>query len=252
VSFTYVSMTGSFTRVWLSLTRTLLMGTILIIVGHGWPLGAIHQKAARVAGTVFDPIGAVVVDAKVAVRGSSFERETATNGEGQYEIELPPGIYLIEVRSPGFCRARRASFRARPQIKVNFDFTLLICPSHSEGPMSYEPIALKSELSEPTELMIQFGKRTDRLDTIEFEGALTQITYYDSDTKITDRRQIYLNVTVTYDGWTISASRLTLNKRTLRLELSGDVAILDGVRETKVKSAEVDFALPTPVVKVTH
>jgi lipopolysaccharide assembly outer membrane protein LptD (OstA) len=118
--------------------------------------------------------------------------------------------------------------------------------------MSYESFALKGGFVGTPDFLIRFGKRTDKQDTIDFEGALTQITYYDPDTKVEDHRQIYVNAAVTYDGWTISASHLTLNKRTLRLQLSGDVAILDGVQETKVKSTEVDFALPRPVVNVTH
>lgn len=252
MSLKYVSIASGIARVRISTTGTLVMVTILTIVGHGWSIGAIHQKTARVAGTVFDPSGAVVVNAKVSVRGSSFEKETATNEEGQYQLELPPGMYSIEVRRMGFCLARRASFKSRPQIKVKFDFTLLVCPSHGEGPMRYESFALKSDPSEPPDFLIRFGKRIDKQDTIEFEGALTEIAYYDSDTKVTDRSQNYVNVAVTYDGWTISAKHLTLNKRTLRLGVEEDVVISDGTRETKGTRAEIDFSLTNPVVNVKN
>ncbi len=243
-------MTSVFTKPRIRLTVMLLMGTALPLVCHGWPIGEIHQNAVSVAGTVSDPSGAVIVNAKVLVRSSSFERETATNQEGKYEIELPPGILSIEVRSPGFCRAHRPSFNARAQMQVKFDFTLLVCPSHGEGPMSYESFTLKSGSSTPPAFLIRFGKRTDRQDTIEFEGAVTEIAYYDSDTKLTDRHKNQVKVAVIYDCWTISANHLTLNKRTLRMELSGDVAILDGVQESKGSRAEVDFALPRPIANV--
>jgi hypothetical protein len=224
---------------------------MLTNVGHALSIGANHQKAASVTGTVTDPSGAVVVDAKLSVKGLSFDGETATNGAGQYEFNLPPGLYSIEVRSTGFCRARRASFRALPQIKTTFDFALLICPSHGEGPMSYESFVLRSNSSAPSDFLIRFGKRSESPDTIEFEGALTQGAHYDPGTGTTSQRQVYVNADVTYHHWTMSATHLSLNKQTLRLELRGDVAILDGVQQTKAKRAEIDFSLPRPVVNVT-
>jgi hypothetical protein len=245
-------MTNSFTRLRISLIITLLLGAMLTNVGHAWSIGANRQKTASVAGTVTDPSGAVVVDAKVSVKGSSFEGETATNGAGQYDFNLPPGLYSIEVRSTGFCRARRASFRALPQSKTTFDFALLICPSHGEGPMSYESFVLKSNSSAPSDFLIRFGKRSETTDTIEFEGALTHGAHYAPATQTTGQRQVYVTAAVTYDHWTMSATHLRLNKQTLRLELSGDVAILDGVQETRGKRAEVDFSLPRPVVNLTH
>lgn len=244
-------MTNSFSRLRISLIITLLSGAMLTNVGHDWSIGANHQRAASVAGTVTDPSGAVVVDAKVSVKGSSFEGETATNGAGQYEFNLPPGLYSIEVRSMGFCRARRASFGALPQIQTTFDFALLICPSHGEGPMSYESFELKSNSSAPSDFLSRFGKRSETPDTIEFEGALTHGAHYDPGTQTTGQRQVYVNAAVTYDRWTMSATHLSLNKQTLRLALSGDVAILDGVLQTKAKRAEVDFSLPKPVVNLT-
>jgi Carboxypeptidase regulatory-like domain len=236
----------------LLLARAFLAALLLVNGASSVSVARTPQMTARVVGTVFDSNGAVVVGALASIKSESFNKEAATNGAGEDEVELPPGIYSIEVRSPGFCRARRASFRALTQNTITFDFTLLICPSHGDGPMSYESFALKADSSEPPDFLIRFGKRTEKESTIEYEGVLTEITYYDSDTKVTDRRQIYVNIAVTYNGWTISASRLTLNKRTLRMELSGGVAILDGLRETTVKSAVVDFALPKPVFNMTH
>ena len=241
-------MTSGFNKLRISLIGTLLLTTIFPLAGHGGPIGG--RKTAGVSGTVFDPLGAVVVNAEVSVRGASDKTETATNGEGKYEIVLPPGIYSLDVRSPGFCRAHRASFNVRPQAHVKFDFTLLACPSHGPGPMSYASFTLKSGSSEPSDFLIHFGKRTDSQDTIDFEGAVAGNSYYDSNTKVTNRPQSYVRVVLTYDCWTISANHLTLSKRTLRMELSGDVTIFDGVQERRAKSAVVDFALSTPIANV--
>lgn len=236
----------------LSLFALLSMVTILTFVSGARTIGKISEKPARLAGTVFDPAGAVVLNAKVSVRGSSFLKETVTNPAGQYEMELPPGIHSIVVWSTGFCSARRASFIASPETQIKFDFTLLVCPSHGEGPVSYQPFVLRSDTSEPRDFLIRFGKRTDKQDTIDFEEALTEISYYYPETKLTDRRRTKVKVEVTYDRWTISASHLVLNKRTLRMDLSGDVAILEGNHETRGQSAEVDFSLAGPVVNVTQ
>ncbi len=59
----------------------------------------------RIAGTVKDPNGAVIVGAEVAVRSKAkgVERKVTTDGEGNYTVPfLPPGAYRVTVKGRGF------------------------------------------------------------------------------------------------------------------------------------------------------
>ncbi|HWZ98093.1 MAG TPA: TonB-dependent receptor [Candidatus Dormibacteraeota bacterium] len=63
------------------------------------------QTTASIKGTVTDATGAAVAGAKITVKNPSMgiERETETNGSGDYEVPaLPPGTYSVEVSKDGF------------------------------------------------------------------------------------------------------------------------------------------------------
>jgi hypothetical protein len=69
---------------------------------------AFAQNTASIQGTATDPAGAVIVGAKVTVRGPlGIERVTLTNSIGYYEVPaLPPGTYSVEIQMSGFQSAR--------------------------------------------------------------------------------------------------------------------------------------------------
>ena len=63
------------------------------------------QSTATLQGTVTDPQGAVVPNAKVVVhsRATGVERTAQTDSEGNYQIaSLQPGVYRVEVQAQGF------------------------------------------------------------------------------------------------------------------------------------------------------
>src|SRR3989442_9944109 len=69
------------------------------------PAPAQSQTTGRVAGTVKDQNGAVIVGAEVTVvnKATGDERKVTTDGEGNYAVLLlPPGIYRVEVTTQGF------------------------------------------------------------------------------------------------------------------------------------------------------
>src|ERR1700738_3454480 len=58
-----------------------------------------------ILGTVTDPSGAVIAEAKVTVKnaGTGLERTTQTSADGSYSLpELPIGTYTVTVVQPGF------------------------------------------------------------------------------------------------------------------------------------------------------
>jgi hypothetical protein len=71
-----------------------------------FPVTTAHgQSAATVFGKIFDPAGALVPGATIAMvnLATGEERSTPSDSEGNYLIAaLPAGVYRIEVEAPGF------------------------------------------------------------------------------------------------------------------------------------------------------
>src|SRR5438445_8963854 len=64
----------------------------------------------RIAGTVRDPNGAVIVSAEVTVssKATAGERKVITDNEGNYSASLlPPGVYRVKVTATGFASASK-------------------------------------------------------------------------------------------------------------------------------------------------
>src|SRR5438067_1527090 len=69
-----------------------------------YPLAA-QQSTARLLGTVTDPSGAIISNARVTVTNvaTKQQRETVTNAAGEYSISpLPVGEYAMQVEAAGF------------------------------------------------------------------------------------------------------------------------------------------------------
>src|SRR5439155_14661802 len=66
----------------------------------------------RIAGTIKDQNGAVIVGAEVTVvnRATGDERRVTTDSEGNYAVPLlPPGAYLVKVTAQGFNQGNESS-----------------------------------------------------------------------------------------------------------------------------------------------
>src|SRR5262249_35073823 len=86
--------------------RCALILCVAIIIALALPgLSSAQTFRGTILGTVSDPNGAVIPDARVTARnvGTGLERTTVTDGFGNYTIaELPTGTYEIKVQRPGF------------------------------------------------------------------------------------------------------------------------------------------------------
>src|SRR2546425_1930153 len=80
----------------------LLFGALLML---GTGATALAQSTATLQGTVLDPQGGAVPDAKVTVRNAAtgLERNTQTDSAGYFQVaSLPVGTYRIQIRREGF------------------------------------------------------------------------------------------------------------------------------------------------------
>lgn len=84
----------------------LLRVAFVLVIGMAWyGTATFGQSAATIQGTVADPTGAVVPDARVTLtnEANGFIRTTTSNGAGFYSApDLEVGTYRIEVQATGF------------------------------------------------------------------------------------------------------------------------------------------------------
>ena len=83
------------------LGAVMFAGALALVI----PLAAVHAQAAKgaVAGTVYDPSGAVVPGATITLSGGFNEEFTRANPAGQFKLSsIPAGEYVIKVTTPGF------------------------------------------------------------------------------------------------------------------------------------------------------
>ncbi|HVO99224.1 MAG TPA: M56 family metallopeptidase [Bryobacteraceae bacterium] len=88
-------------------SRTLCAEMLVMALALMVPLAVIHAQpgAGSIAGTVYDPSGAVVPHATVRIKSTSGPNEgfAQASAAGQYKLQnIAPGEYLLKAISPGF------------------------------------------------------------------------------------------------------------------------------------------------------
>ena len=89
-------------------------------------LASAGLSAATIGGSLYDPSGAVVPNAKALLfdPDTNTKLETTTSADGKFTFEtLPPGQYILRVQSPGFATLFR-EFNVKADSKVDRGFTL--------------------------------------------------------------------------------------------------------------------------------
>ena len=93
------------------------------------PLVALAQDTGQMTGTVHDPSGASIANAKVTVSSPDrgITRVTNTNTDGDYLVGgLPPGSYNLEVSASGFRTYKAQGIVLRVGGKNRADATLQV------------------------------------------------------------------------------------------------------------------------------
>src|SRR5579885_203875 len=107
-------------RLWVRRSAPALGLLTLAWVAHAQGLGS-------VVGTITDPTGAVVPEAKVRITDerTSFTRDTTTNAQGYYVFpSLQPSSYTVSVQSAGFAPAERKGVLLQADQSATVNFTL--------------------------------------------------------------------------------------------------------------------------------
>ena len=90
----FVNLAGAHRR-WPGLCRLMVFSTVLLVCGIAAQYLGAQDIFGRISGTVIDPTGAVVANAKITVTNeeTKLRRSTTADDKGFYVIpELPVGV----------------------------------------------------------------------------------------------------------------------------------------------------------------
>jgi hypothetical protein len=120
--------------------------------------------AGTILGTVTDPSGAVIPNAKVMIvnTGTGVVHATQTTGAGDYAVpDLVPGPYRIEVEATGFSKAQVSGTTLQVAQEVRVNVTMQTGSATETITVSSGAVALDTDTSEISQIVTQ--KQVDQL-----------------------------------------------------------------------------------------
>jgi hypothetical protein len=133
--------------------RVLLLAAICTT--FAW--GQAQVSSGDVRGTVVDPAGAAIANAKVTVSDPQrgFARSVLSDAEGEYRVPLvPPGTYRVRAEAPGF------NVKTAQGVEVRVGDTVVLRLQMQVGDVS-------TEVTVAAELPVVETERTQQANTIE-------------------------------------------------------------------------------------
>lgn len=115
-----------YSRDWNPSTLGIVLALFFALVTSLWGQGS---TTGSIAGTVTDPSGAPLVDAKVTASSSSLlvPQSTITGGQGGYRFpSLTPGTYEITIEAPGFSVMKRDNIVITSGFNATIDAALAL------------------------------------------------------------------------------------------------------------------------------
>ena len=84
-----------------------------------------ERQTGRLKGSILNRVGELVAGAVITVEGSDGRvRDVGYTEEGEYQLDLPAGVYHVTVSSTGYYSLRRRRVRVRAGRTATINFTL--------------------------------------------------------------------------------------------------------------------------------
>jgi hypothetical protein len=133
-------------------------------------------------GTVTDIHGYVIPEARVEVSSPDHECRTASNAEGRFNCELPPGVYDIIATGRSFLQYRRASVTLQAKAHVFLKLRTVPAPLaiFSVPPATQAPsgpkIDYRTQKVGSADVLVRYGSLTENGGQITFRGPYLMLT----------------------------------------------------------------------------
>src|ERR1017187_4476333 len=111
------------------LSRRMLLIGLAFALGSSSSISYAQQVFGSIFGTVTDPAGAVVTNAKVTItdvnKGTRFE--VVTDSSGNYNKgQLIPDTYTVTIESPGFSKVTSGNLQVHVDEAARYDATMRV------------------------------------------------------------------------------------------------------------------------------
>src|SRR5450631_3999306 len=111
------------------LRRCMLLAGLALALGSAVSVSYAQQVFGSIFGTVTDPAGAVVSNAKVIIsnlnKGTKFD--VVTDSAGNYNKgQLIPDTYTVQIQAPGFSKVISSAIEVRVDDAARFDASLRV------------------------------------------------------------------------------------------------------------------------------
>jgi len=149
----------------------------------------VTSRTGFISGRVSDQNNNDIPNATVTVQNSTrgFEKNTTTNGQGDYTIEVPPGDYTVTAAKPGFASAppKDAAVQENATTTANLVIRRLIFPASITVTPQSDTTFVNNQLTYTVTVRDQNG---DRLGGVDVNASVdnSDITFVSATTAVTD------------------------------------------------------------------
>ena len=105
----------------------LLSVLMLLIAGSLFTSAMGQEPVVKVSGIAVDWQYARLLPTTIVFKSKDHTKEVKVDDEGAYEVELPPGVYVVTATAPNF-RERRVKLRLEPAAPRTLNFMLQVVP----------------------------------------------------------------------------------------------------------------------------
>jgi hypothetical protein len=110
------------------------VGVLLVLLAGSFAAAALGQDpAVKVSGIVVDWQYARVLPTTIVFKSELETKEVKVDDQGSYEVELSPGLYIVEATAPNF-RKRRVRLQVEPATHRILNLMLDVVPQNFHCP----------------------------------------------------------------------------------------------------------------------
>lgn len=113
----------------------LLFATLMLSALAHSPASFIKQPTGKIKGLILDLNDARITTANITIESSpkiGLKKQLKSGEAGDFEIELPEGIYYLTVEANGFCRFEGWELKVSPQVTEMVNIHLEVLVTHTE------------------------------------------------------------------------------------------------------------------------